>query len=132
MVKALGSNQGHATQLYQLSCASRIAKGNPRLRRAKRTIGKAMLRIYIWASVDQESIMKVARWGNSLAIRLPASVVEVLRLKEGDDVEIHAGDDRTLSVVSKPEREELLARLEKYRGILPADFKFDREEANAR
>jgi antitoxin MazE len=33
--------------------------------------------------------MQVSRWGNSLAIRLPASVVEVLGLKEGDDIEIH-------------------------------------------
>ena len=33
--------------------------------------------------------MQVAKWGNSLAVRLPASVVEALKLKEGDDVEIH-------------------------------------------
>ena len=32
--------------------------------------------------------MQVARWGNSLAIRLPASVVEALGLKEGDDIEV--------------------------------------------
>jgi antitoxin MazE len=33
--------------------------------------------------------MRVARWGNSLAIRLPRSVVEALRLKEGDAIEVH-------------------------------------------
>ena len=32
--------------------------------------------------------MQVSKWGNSLAIRLPASVVEALRLKEGDEVEV--------------------------------------------
>jgi antitoxin MazE len=32
--------------------------------------------------------MQVAKWGDSLAIRLPAAVVEALKLKEGDDVEI--------------------------------------------
>ena len=32
--------------------------------------------------------MRVSTWGNSLAIRLPASVVEALRLKEGDEVEV--------------------------------------------
>ncbi|WP_143749548.1 AbrB/MazE/SpoVT family DNA-binding domain-containing protein, partial [Caballeronia arvi] len=29
--------------------------------------------------------MQVAKWGNSLAVRLPASVVDALDLKEGDD-----------------------------------------------
>jgi antitoxin MazE len=33
--------------------------------------------------------MQVSKWGNSLAVRLPASVVEILDLKEGDDIEIH-------------------------------------------
>ena len=33
--------------------------------------------------------MQVAKWGNSLAVRLPAAVVEALRLKEGDEIDIH-------------------------------------------
>jgi antitoxin MazE len=76
--------------------------------------------------------MQVAKWGNSLAIRLPAAIVEVLQLKEGDEIEIRVADDRELGVSRKPSRAELLKRLRKYRGSLPADFKFDREEANAR
>lgn len=76
--------------------------------------------------------MRVARWGNSLALRLPAVVVEAMDLKEGDDVEVHVAGARTLELNSKPSREQLLARLQKYRGRLPADFKFDRFEANAR
>ena len=76
--------------------------------------------------------MKVAKWGNSLAIRLPAVVVEVLKLKEGDDVEIRLLDSRKLALARKPGREELLKRLRAFRGRLPADFKFDRDEANAR
>jgi len=32
--------------------------------------------------------MQVSKWGNSLAIRLPAAVVEALELHEGDDIEI--------------------------------------------
>ncbi|MEN9867194.1 MAG: Antidote-toxin recognition MazE, bacterial antitoxin, partial [Pseudomonadota bacterium] len=32
--------------------------------------------------------MLVAKWGNSLALRLPASVVQALELKEGDDITI--------------------------------------------
>ena len=76
--------------------------------------------------------MQVARWGNSLAVRLPAAVVEALQLKEGDDIEIHVSDARTFAVARKPDREELMERLRAFRGKVPADFKFDREEANAR
>jgi antitoxin MazE len=32
--------------------------------------------------------MRVAKWGNSPAVRLPAAVVEALTLKEGDEIEI--------------------------------------------
>ena len=76
--------------------------------------------------------MQVAKWGNSLAIRLPVAVVEALELKEGDDIEIYVADARELAVSRKPGREELLKRLRAFRGRLPADFKFDREEVNAR
>jgi antitoxin MazE len=75
--------------------------------------------------------MRVAKWGNSLAVRLPASVVEALELKEGDDIELHVVDAREFGVSRKPGREELLTRLRAFRGRLPADFKFDRDEANA-
>lgn len=76
--------------------------------------------------------MQVAKWGNSLAVRLPAAVVDVLRLKEGDEIEIHVADDRRFAVTRKPAREDLLARLRAFRGRLPADFKFDRDELNGR
>ena len=76
--------------------------------------------------------MRVAKWGNSLAVRLPASIVEALELKEGDEIEIYIADERRFGVPRKPTREELLKRLRAFRGRLPADFKFDRDEANAR
>lgn len=76
--------------------------------------------------------MQVSKWGNSLAIRLPASVVEALGLHEGDDIEVVIADERVFQVRKKPDRDALLARLRKFRGKLPADFKFDREDANAR
>ncbi len=77
--------------------------------------------------------MQVSKWGNSLAIRLPAAVVEVLDLKEGDQVEVEVASTRTLAVNrSDAGDRQALARLRKYRGSLPADFKFDRMEANER
>jgi antitoxin MazE len=76
--------------------------------------------------------MLVSKWGNSLAIRLPASVVKALGLQEGDDVTLHAAGRRALELEKSPGTRELLARLRKYRGKLPKDFKFDRLEANDR
>ncbi len=76
--------------------------------------------------------MQISKWGNSLAVRLPSSVVEVLGLKEGDDIEIEVAGARIFEVRKKPETRELLARLRKYRGRLPADFKFDRIETHER
>ena len=74
--------------------------------------------------------MQVSKWGNSLAIRLPAAVVEVLGLKEGDDIEIGVAGKGRFEVSRMPSNREVLARLRRYRGLLPADFKFDRLEAN--
>ena len=76
--------------------------------------------------------MQVAKWGNSLAVRLPAAVVEALSIREGDDIEIEVAGARAFEIRKKPEARELLARLRKYRGRLPADFKFDRLDAHAR
>jgi antitoxin MazE len=74
--------------------------------------------------------MQVAKWGNSLAVRLPAAIVEALQLKEGDDIEIHIANERIFELEKKPSPQELLARLRKFRGRLPEEFKFDRLEAN--
>ena len=66
--------------------------------------------------------MQVAKWGNSFAIRLPAAVVEALKLREGDEIEIHVADAREFAVARKPGREELLKRLRAFRGRLPRRF----------
>ncbi|WP_159588485.1 MULTISPECIES: AbrB/MazE/SpoVT family DNA-binding domain-containing protein [Chelativorans] len=76
--------------------------------------------------------MRVSKWGNSLAIRLPSSVVQLLELKEGDEIDLHAEGLRSLAIAKKPDRKALLQRLQQFRGRLPADFRFDRDELNAR
>ncbi len=76
--------------------------------------------------------MQVAKWGNSLAVRLPAAVVQALRLKEGDEIEIQVAGARAFEIKKRPSARELLAQLRKFRGRLPEDFKFDRLEANER
>jgi antitoxin MazE len=75
--------------------------------------------------------MKVAKWGNSLAIRLPAELVARLGLKEGDEIAV-VEKGTTLEVERKLTVDEAFESLRSLRGRLPADFKFDREEANSR
>jgi antitoxin MazE len=80
-----------------------------------------------------EAPMKVAKWGNSLAVRIPADVAAACELKEGDEVEVHLAEQGRAFEVAKPmTREEALERLRQMRGLLPADIKFDREEAHER
>ncbi len=76
--------------------------------------------------------MRVAKWGNSLAIRLPGALVDALELKEGDEIQLHVAEVDEFGVAKKPTQKELVERLRKYRGMIPPDIKFDREEANAR
>lgn len=76
--------------------------------------------------------MQVAKWGNSLAVRLPATVVEALDLKEGDDIQIRVAGDRTFDIERDMDREWALRVLHKMRKPLPAGWKFDRDEANER
>lgn len=79
-----------------------------------------------------EEKMQVAKWGNSLAVRLPSSVVQALDLKEGDDITIHVTGGRAFEIEKSPDRVELIARLRALRGTIPSDFKFDRIDANER
>ncbi len=74
--------------------------------------------------------MQVAKWGNSLAVRFPASLVAALDLKEGEEVELHLVGDKIFEVSKKATPAELLSRLRERRGRLPADFHFNRLEAN--
>lgn len=76
--------------------------------------------------------MQVSKWGNSLAVRLPASVVETLSLKEGDQIEIRIADARVFEVSPDASRSRALARLRNLRRPLPPGFTFDRVETNAR
>lgn len=76
--------------------------------------------------------MRVAKWGNSLAVRLPATVVEALGLKEGDEIEIRISGDREFEVTRDRSRDKALARLRRLRRPLPPGFSFSREDANER
>jgi antitoxin MazE len=76
--------------------------------------------------------MRVAKWGNSLAVRLPDAIVKALKLKSGDEIEIVVSGERVFKVRRDKSRGRALARLRALKKPLPKGFRFDREEANAR
>jgi len=76
--------------------------------------------------------MQVSKWGNSLAIRLPAAVVEALKLKEGDEIEVRVAGERTFDIARDRRRERAMERIRALAKDIPPDWKFDRDEANRR
>ncbi len=77
--------------------------------------------------------MQVAKWGNSLAVRLPAKLVSELGLSEGDEIEIVRASRERLEIERAINREEAIASLralrEKYAGHLPLGYRFKRSDA---
>ena len=76
--------------------------------------------------------MQVSKWGNSLAVRLPAAVVETLGLVEGDEIEIEIAGPRHFRVKRDARRTRVLERLKALNWPLPPGFTFSREDANER
>jgi antitoxin MazE len=75
--------------------------------------------------------MQVAKWGNSLAVRLPADLVRTLGLREGDHIDLHPASEG-FAVARQPRPEEVLAGLRRFRGRLAAKDRLARDEANSR
>ena len=76
--------------------------------------------------------MQVAKWGNSLAVRLPAAVVDALGLKEGDEIDIRVAGERAFDIDVDRSRERALEKLRNLRKPLPGGWSFNREEAVSR
>ena len=76
--------------------------------------------------------MQVSKWGDSLAVRLPKTLVEKMGLRAGDELDIVDVADRMLIVQKEDRRKAALERLASLNWTLPSDYKFDRDEANER
>ena len=76
--------------------------------------------------------MQVAKWGNSLAVRLPAAVVEALELEQGDEIDIDVVGRRAFDLARDRSRERALERVRALRRPLPPGWRFDRDDVNRR
>ena len=68
-------------------------------------ISPSLVSVYKHENANQsvgEGIMRVFKWGNSLAIRLPAAVVEALDLKEGDDIDVRIVGRAGFEIATSP------------------------------
>ncbi len=80
--------------------------------------------------------MRIVKWGNSLAVRLPGSLVREVGIAEGDEIELvplcKKGEaPMTFAVKLAPSKLERLQAMRRYRAPFPTGFSFDRDEANA-
>jgi antitoxin MazE len=70
--------------------------------------------------------MKISKWGNSLAIRIPADVASNLGFSEGDEVTVAALDGK-LVAAKELTRAEHIARIRAMK-LFPAGYKFKRSD----
>jgi antitoxin MazE len=76
--------------------------------------------------------MRIAKWGNSLAVRLPKALVDELHLAPGDELSIVAASKNEIVVEKRDRRAEFLKAMEQFNWPTPEGYKFDRDEANER
>ncbi len=76
--------------------------------------------------------MKFAKWGNSIAVRIPAEVVTKLGISANDEALIKVTGESSFEITRDRRREEALKRLRELRFVLPDDYIFNREELHER
>ena len=80
--------------------------------------------------------MQVAKWGNSLGVRLPMALVHKLGIAEGDELVVLAAPRRAgvaaVQVKREPSKAERLQAMRRFRSPLPGGYRFSRDEANER
>jgi antitoxin component of MazEF toxin-antitoxin module len=78
-------------------------------------VAGALVSVYFCVYMEMES--KIARYGNSLTVRLPVGIARQLDLRDGDTVVLRTVDEGV--VIERPKRSRLAARLATVRGCEP-------------
>jgi antitoxin MazE len=72
--------------------------------------------------------MKFSKWGNSLAIRIPADVVDKLGISPDEEAQIKVTGEYSFEVTRDRRREEAIEAIRKLAVPLPPGYRFNREE----
>src|SRR5271156_6361967 len=81
------------------------------------------IKVYIWRPA-----MKLAKWGNSLAVRIPAEVVAKLGIAPDEEVEIEVTGVNSFEVRRDLRRQKAIETIRRLAVPLPPGYKFNREE----
>jgi antitoxin MazE len=72
--------------------------------------------------------VKFAKWGNSIAVRIPADVVAKLGITANDEAEIKVTGEHSFEITRDQKRLEALEVIRKLARPLPPGYKFNRDE----
>ena len=72
--------------------------------------------------------MKFAKWGNSIAVRIPAEVVTKLKLSADEEAKIIVTGENSFEVTRDRSRQQAIEKLHELRFVLPDDYVFNRDE----
>jgi antitoxin MazE len=76
--------------------------------------------------------MKFAKWGNSIAVRIPAEVVTKLKLSADEEAKIIVTGENSFEITRDRSRQQAIEKLHELRFVLPDDYVFNREELHER
>ena len=70
--------------------------------------------------------IRLQKWGNSLGIRIPSTILKSLDLKSNDKINLDLDDDRIIITKSKKSKISLKERFNEYNGDkLTKEFNWD-------
>jgi antitoxin MazE len=76
--------------------------------------------------------VKFAKWGNSIAIRVPAEVVAKLKISPDEEAQIRVTGENSFEISRDFRRQDAIEKMRKMRFVLPDDYVFNREELHER
>jgi antitoxin MazE len=76
--------------------------------------------------------VKFAKWGNSIAVRIPADVVAKLGISPNDEAEIKVTGEHSFEITRDRRRQEAIEAIRRLAKPLPPGYKFNREEIHER
>jgi antitoxin MazE len=72
--------------------------------------------------------MKFAKWGNSLAIRIPAEVVAKLGISADEEAQFTVTGENSFEIIRDRRRQKAIEAIRKLARPLPPGYKFNRDE----
>ncbi|MGA2084175.1 MAG: AbrB/MazE/SpoVT family DNA-binding domain-containing protein [Terracidiphilus sp.] len=76
--------------------------------------------------------MKLAKWGNSFAFRVPAELIRKMNLTPDEDFQFRQTGEDSFEIIRDRRRQEALEAIRRLAKPLPPGYKFNREEIHER